>query len=81
MVNGKLEHIQPLKYKSKMFKIKKDIVFAIIVILWLTSNISTCLFISADLIAVSNLVWILIMCALILLKNYTSLGNWLEQKI
>lgn len=64
-----------------MFKIKKDIVFAIVLILWLTSNISAFLFISVDFIAVSNLVWMLIMCTLILLKNYTSFGSWLEKKV
>lgn len=62
--------------------IKKDIVFAIVCILWLSS--SFCAYFMFDQmygVSISNLFWIIIMCVLIVLKNKTNLGKWLEETV
>ena len=58
----------------------KDIVFCTIFLLWLTSII-VCICKSKNIVATGNIInisWTLIMSLLVVFKQFTKFGNWLE---
>jgi hypothetical protein len=61
---------------------KKDLLFFIILFVWLISNFSVWFVLSGDYVLVSNVVFIFIMCILIITKNSNKKFNrWLKSDL
>jgi len=60
---------------------RKDIIFFIILALYLISNFTFFKLFGDVGLIISDLFWITIIAVLISLKRKTKLGNWLETKI
>lgn len=66
---------------GKIFRIRKDVVFGIVCVLWFISAMLAYILIGSYTIPISNGFWMLVLIILILLKNYTKFGDWLETKL
>ena len=60
-------------------KTNKDLIFLVVVILYLTSNITS--YILFKEVALSNFIWIILLATMVLVHKNYKFGNWLEKNI
>lgn len=63
-------------------KTNKDLIFSASVAIWILSNILSFIFYKCDGVAVSNLFFILLFCAIVFIKiKNKRFSSWLENKL